>query len=370
MKKPEHDKAKLREVANQIDSESFSMLFSEYIKERNEALENYYKENPIDAPNDVLNHAVINGLRFSADGVLAVGDYLHLFDIGMEKFYSWTAAEDDHSLLVAHVNPAVKEMNMWKTGASILHIAFALINQLEHTLELDYDWVYRFKPSTKIDDLHFLNEREYSYSYNVKQIPDLERAVETIELLSRDERFYVATQNIIAAKHNHEFCQVCALTPEHHKKHFDKEPEIWERALMIPQMEAAIVQATRAVEAILGKPGDRENSKKLQRAKERWKESIYLEPEDTFQNVGVSFIDYYYKLFNLRGFAAHSLGKLSFDLTRKLTIDAQSFAWIVISKYFEKHHKDYDDAAKSINFNVELVKQFPDNYSSPLTKRT
>jgi len=145
-----------------------------------------------------------------------------------------------------------------------------------------------------------------------------------------DDKFFVACQNIIAAKKNHEFCQICALTPEHLRKHNHFEPEIWEKASLVPKLEAAIVQATRSVEAILGKPGNRETASKLARTKKRWLVNIDLNPDDKYELAGKSYLDYYYDLFSLRGFAAHSFGELSFNMKRIETIEAQSFAWIII----------------------------------------
>lgn len=345
-------------------------LFSLYLKEQEERRSEYFKTNPIDAPNHVLNHAIIEGIEIRNDKVLSKGDYFHLFDVGVEKFYIWTYQDDVNSILIVDVSPDVKKEEMWKTAVSILEIAFTIMNELEQTQSFGYDWIYRFNHRIEIEQHHYLKDR-----FNVKDIRiiirllDFKNIINLIELLYRDNKYYVASQNIIAAKENHDFCQICALTPEHYKKHFDKEPEIWERASLIPKMEAAIVQTTRSVEAIMGKPGNKDNPLKLRKAKERWRDSIDLDPDENFRMVGKTYIEYYYDLFSLRAGAAHSFGKLSFNMSRSLTIEAQSFAWIIILKYYEKNCVTEEIAIKRLNFNLELVSKFSENFSTNVTRK-
>jgi hypothetical protein len=352
------------------DKKKSMSLLQKLLQEQHQARIDYYKENPVDAPNNVLKHALIEGIDISNDFILSKGDLNEFFSIGHEKFYCWTHETDEYSKLVVEVNPKVKEKALWKTGISVLETAFTMACELESTHEFVYDWVYRFNHNESIDNLHFLKDRYHTLNKSsIHRIHEFSNIAVLIEILTRDDKFFIACQNIIAAKQNHEFCQVCALTPEHLRKHKDHEPEIWERINLLPKMEAAIVQATRSVEAILGKPGKRGKTVKLSKVKERWSKNISINPDEEFKLTGQSFLDYYYALFELRNKAAHSYGELSFHMQRQETIEAQSFVWIIISDYYEKNSISEEDSLKALNFNIKLINQFKDvNVSSKGTK--
>ncbi|WP_158294574.1 hypothetical protein, partial [Halomonas urmiana] len=117
----------------------------------------------------------------------------------------------------------------------------------------------------------------------------------------------------------------------------------------------------------LGKPGNRDSHQKLSRVKKRWNGAVDLNPDDSFAAAGKSYLDYYYELFQLRGQSAHSFGSIPFELTRQLTIEAQSFAWEVLVAYFRKHSLSVEDAAEDLELNLELVESEPENWSTPLT---
>ena len=345
-------------------------LLQALLEEQHQARIDYFKDNPIDAPNEVLGHALIEGIGIMNDYKLSKADFIEFFTIGHEKFYCWTHETDEHLILVVEVNPKVKEKELWKTAISILEIAFTVASELESQREFVYDWVYRFKINNSIEELHYLKDRHHVLNWkSILRIHEFSDISILIDLLSKDDKFFIPCQNIIAAKENHEFCQICALTPEHLRKHTDKEPEIWEKVNILPKMEAAIVQATRSVEAILGKPGKRDTPAKLNRVKESWAKNILLNPDEEYRLTGQSYLDYYYDLFRLRNNAAHSLGELSFHMQRKETIEAQSFSWIVITDYYKKNSVSEEDALSSLKFNTKLINQFKGfNVSSKGTK--
>src|SRR5690606_28540464 len=139
-------------------------------------------------------------------------------------------------------------------------------------------------------------------------------------------RFYAAVQNLATSFANHPFCVICAFAEDGYRKHPNHEPAIWEAADAIPGMEVAIVQATRACEGILGKPG----KKRPERVDAWWRERLELEPNGLFELAGASYIEYYRALFGVRGDAAHNLGRFQYALSRDLTMRAQGFAWEVV----------------------------------------
>jgi len=273
------------------------------------------------------------------------------------------------------VDERVHEENVWKTLGSCLRIAMAFHSNLEGTQpaeEFAYSWVYHFDPDDPLKEQALLDSDSVS-SYGVgeagviRPLRFLEDIAPTLELLGRDERYFVASQHLVASVDSHYFCLVCALQREGYKMHPNHEPEIWEAVETIPKMEVAIVQATRAVEAILGKLGKRENPKKLARAVERWKSLLDLDPHETFELTGKSYLDYYYDLFGIRGDAAHSLGKLPYEVSRRLTIEAQCFAWIILLHYARRHSLDPQAAAEALRLDQAVYSSEPENTFTIMT---
>lgn len=111
MKKPsiKEDKIKLftEEYIMGNKEKSISLLLK-LLEEQYQERIDYYKANPIDAPNTVLRHAIIEGIEISNDFILAKGDFYEFFSIGYEKFYCWTHSIDENSNIVVEVSPEVK----------------------------------------------------------------------------------------------------------------------------------------------------------------------------------------------------------------------------------------------------------------------
>ena len=128
-----------------------------------------------------------------------------------------------------------------------------------------------------------------------------------------------------------------------------------ESTASIPALENGILQATRCVEALLGKPGSRETPQKLARTKQRWRDSVTLDPDGEFSLVQKSFLEYYYDLFQTRGFAAHSYGHLPPDLTRAQAVAAQTFAHEVVRSRFKRDALSPHEAQQRLNFNSQLL---------------
>jgi hypothetical protein len=278
-----------------------------------------------------------------------------LFELPYEAVSIWTHTQSTHSCLVSTASSNVHSQPIWRNAGSLIYLAMGLVSSFEHIQEIDYDWIYDFDPNLPIEKCNFLNvnslDRFSGYLKKVYEIADL---APLIELLQRDERFYVATQNLFASFDNHWFCLICAISPMRHQSHPNDEQPVWQFANSIPKMETAIVQATRSVEAILGKPG-----KNRDRAVDRWTRTIRLNPNDNFGLKPVSLIDYYYELFGVRGDAAHSLGKLSVGMSRQLTIEAQSFACKIHRSYCENKCFSREDAMDALKFNRSLVDAKP-----------
>lgn len=340
-------------------------------------LQNLYQEKmfPPDPPNHFCGHAILGGILFYNTAGLKRGDYKRLFEFGPETAHVWTHTRHAPSALVVEVDEQVREEKVWKTLGSCLRIAMAFRSNLEHTQSADdfaYDWIYHFDPEEALEE-HTLLDRHPVSACNtgrtgsIKPLRFLEEIAPTLDLLRKDERYFVASQHLIASVESHHFCLVCAFQMKGYKMHPNHEPEIWEAVETISKMEVAIVQATRAVEAILGKPGKKESPKKLARAVERWKGSVDLEPHETFELVGKSYLDYYYDLFGIRDSAAHSLGELPYEMSRRLTIEAQCFAWLILWHYAKRHSPGPPAAAEALRLDPAVYASEPEDTFTRMT---
>lgn len=342
----------------------------EKIETRRRAIHRNHGESfPPDPPNSECWHAELGGVQFENGTVPSKGDYRYLLTWGHEKLYLWTHTKNKRTGLISEVDSSVKDSNVWRSFGSAFRLAMGLDSVLESIPEMSYRWIYRFDSGLDHNAQEFFDRSEIAFM-GPSFIIRIRRMLELtgiLELLHRSEPFFVAAQNVLVAAENHEFCQECALRPPEHRTHQEHEPDRWAQTIVLPKMEAAIVQATRAVEALLGKPGNRDSHQKLSRVKNRWNGAVDLNPDDSFAAAGKSYLDYYYELFQLRGQSAHSFGSIPFELTRQLTIEAQSFAWEVLIAYFRKHSLSVEDAAKNLDLNLELVESEPKNWSTPLT---
>jgi hypothetical protein len=333
------------------DSELYENLLAQYLKlGRLESLRqaNQYACDP---PNASCNHAIMTGVLLSKKSGFKTHDFTPLFELPDEVVSIWTHSQDAYSCLVSKVAEDVHSQAIWRNAGTLIHLAMGLKSSFEHIQEIDYDWIYDFDPNLPVDDCKFMNLDSFDrFSGRIREVRELADLAPLIELLLRDEKFFIATQNIFASFNNHWFCVICALSPMTHQLHPNDEQPIWQFANSIPMMEAAIVQATRSVETILGKPG-----KNRDRVLTRWAAAIPLDPNHDFGLKSLSLVDYYYELFGVRGDAAHSLGKLSVGMSRQLTIEAQCFACKVHRSYFDINCLSTDDAMNALKFNRQLV---------------
>jgi hypothetical protein len=303
-------------------------------------------------PTSNCEHAIIRGFSVSDEPGFSPGELKPFFHLDSEDVFIWTHAKRQSSVLVSCVSNAVHCEKVWRSAGILLLLANGLSRRFEILdTRFDYDWIYNFAPSSSMESLEFYGEFQVEgISSVVMSRSEYSSLARLIELLIRDDRLFVATQNVFASVHNHVFCFHCAFEPESHRSHPNHELPIWQIASAIPRFEAAIVQATRAVEAILGKPGKRDSPSKLQKIKERWREVLSIDPDSEYKPKRTSYLDFYYELFSIRNDAAHSLGQLPVSLTRSLTIDAQAFAYTLLEHYFDQHSLEIFAAKKALAF--------------------
>jgi len=314
-------------------------------------------------PTETYRYALLSGITFSNKIGLSDHSFIPFFKLGEEKAFH-RKAEKSSSLnyLIIEIGTTVKNENLWKTLSTILEFSLSNYCWFEYKDECDYHWIKNFDPKLETRELEFLYDSDlcehhmYSsrFSGTVKATSFIKKHAPFIELLYRDELFYVMWMNLYSAFKNHDFCMICAYEKEGYEMHPNHEIPIWQRAQAIPAMEIGIVQSARAVETILGKPGKREIKSKFERVLTRWRKAVDIDPYDKFYVGKSSYINYYYKMFNIRGTAAHSLGSLPYELRRNLTIEAQSFAFEIMRSYLRKNKLNESEASSKLNLNDKL----------------
>ncbi len=333
---------------------------------------------PPDVPNGECHHAALTGLGFQNQTwkkaahpeIPQKGDRFEFFRFGVEAVSLWTHKEDDYSILLIEVDPANIPTTLWKTLASSMSIAIGLASMQEHTQTLDYAWIYRFDQELSLSEQDLLDGEDPLLLDNrmLETVEQWFQRARILELLQRDESFFVAAQLVCDSFRNHWFCLECALRPAERRRHDHPEPDPWSMVSSIPAMESAIVQATRAAEALLGKPGSN-----LTRTKQRWTDRIPLDPDAPFDLTGMSYFDYYYDLFEVRNDSAHSYGRISATLTRSMAVAAQAFAHLILRSRFERDACPQDKAIERLSFNRELLTNIENSpfpgMSTPLTAK-
>lgn len=344
----------IRELASNISHENVEefdrLMNEEYLLIKKES-ERQALEFPPNPPNEKCHFAIITGILTNKETEKNVTRFLQFFRVGIENVYIWDQTKNNIAVFVVDVNYSLIPATYWKNLASIIEITYAISTSFENVIECNYDWIYNFDSNLPIADNKFLYQENFerlsgvmlNYDFFVRHSP-------IMELLIRDECFYVMCANLLASFNNHRFCVQCAFTPTEYQTHPNHEIPVWEVAQAIPRMEVAIVQATRSVEAALGKPGKRDKQNNCVRTISRWKSKTDIDPKELYKIANKPFLEYYYDLFDIRDNAAHSLGQFPYETSRKLTIEAQCFAWLIVTEYLHKNKLSIEQAKKILSF--------------------
>ena len=311
--------------------------YTEWERERRERLSQLYPPNP---PNPECHHAVLQGLRLSNTAGFQPGDLTPYMSLPGERVLIWTHTEHTLSSLVSLFPiEAFASPRLVKTAASCLELAVALTSAFEQLVDFKYWWIYRFDPRVSIDAQEFFGFAQEENALAVAEIRqglgvDLhflpERAT-IVDLLWTDDAFFVSSQHLYASLKAHWICLTCELGQDPIHDHRSEDPEPWEKVQVHPHLDIALVQAFRAIEALLGQPG------RPARAEERWRAAVLLEPHARFERSGTTHLEYFEQAYKHRNEAAHGRGHTPFDVTRRHVIDAQCFAWLVLNSYAHKH---------------------------------
>lgn len=337
--------------------------------ERRSELDRKYPPNP---PNNVCKNSYLKGILIENSFGPIVGEMNELFETQYEKLSVWTHDKDKNSSIVIKVDFTVKDIPFWKNVGSVIWMALKYAKAFEGISSdwFEYKWMYYFDPSKGVSEQVFNNLNEFDFLEDgvIIKATDIANLASEIELLLRDDKAYTALMMLCNSFLQNYICLICELSSHPYHDHLAEEPEIWEHASIIPNMEAAIVQACRSVEGILGEPPNSSKRAAILKHKEKWKELTGIDPDSNFEKAGMSYLEFYYKLFfDLRNPSAHSYGNIHYDLEKAKTVEAQCFAAIIVRDYLEKHILNLNEAQKKLNFNMDLLARVSHNSSTPVT---
>lgn len=348
-----------------VDVKEISRILAEHYRKRQAFLDKYY---PTDIPNDVCNYAFIQGIKFENSFKPKVNDFVPFMICGDEELFLWTHKKDTYTALISKVSGDVKKRNFWKNIGTLIQLAYSYSRDFEHTMDLEYKWCYYFDPNKSIFEQEIYNcsdlERHSLLNGTILKVTELYHISPLIELLLRDDRAFTAMSNFYASMKTHYCCLICELDRYPYKKHPSHEPELWEQANVISDYETAIVQACRCVEALIGKPPKKENKSRFLEHKQKWIDQFGINPDDDFPKGKTTYIEFYYKLFELRNAAAHSYGTIPFDLERKQAVDAQCFASLILDGYVKKNVLTEEIVIEKLNINQNILGRVDETMST------
>lgn len=360
-----------------MSDKELKMTLEEWIEYQCEKADAINKKYPPNPPHETCHMAYILGIRIENSFEPEVGELNPFFEVGNESVYVWTHEKNQNSAIVVDVNKNVKEVVFWKSLCSVIWLAIQYACSFEggalSDWKLEYRWIYDFSQHNPLEKCIFNNLQRFDdvhiTSGRVIKATELALLAPEIELMMRDDRAYTSLMMLSNSFKQHPICLICEVSDYPYHDHLSEEPKIWEHAYIIADMENAIVQACRSVEAILGEPPNTKNQNGVIRHKNKWVKLLGVNPDDVFAKAGNTYLEFYYDLFfSLRNPSAHSYGNVHYDLAREKAVQAQCFAAIIVRKYIEKNMLDLESAKQRLKFNEELLSRVNEDMSTRLTK--
>lgn len=327
-------------------------------------------------PNKDINTAIISGLLIDNSFGPFTKEYSELISLPEENIYVWTPEKDEYSKLISNVKPSIHNRSYWKNFGILFKYVMALNSDFESLLDLEYKWIANFDESkTKNEqiypDIEKYRRDEFMFNYELKEIYEQGRVLNLSYLfdnkrlfneLYRNDKFFFAVQHVVSAVSTHWYCHVCELSPPHLRSHPNHDFEKYYEVYALPRLEIAIIQATKAVEGLLGQPGSNKE-KRL----ERWKEVLNINPDEKFLDSDKSYFTFHPYLVNeIRNKVAHNIKNKPFKANRKLTIQAQIYAWKLVHDYYGKL-LETDIEKESITFSSEIESRIKRNLGTKVT---
>lgn len=327
-------------------------------------------------PNKDTNTGILSGLLIDNSFGPYSNDFIKLIELPLEELFVWTPEKDNYSKLISVIKPSIHNHNYWKNFGILFKYVMALTSDFESLIDLEYKWITDFDKTKLKEDLIYPELEKYRFDeftfnydlkkiYNEGRILNLSYFFENKRLLSElyfNDKFFFAVQHIVSAVSTHWYCHVCELSPPEYRKHPNHDFEKYYEVFALPRLEIAIIQATKAVEGLLGQPGSNKEKRLA-----RWKEVLNIEPDEKFLDTNKSYFNFHAYLVNeIRNKVAHNLKSKPFKANRKLTIQAQIYAWKLVNDYYGKVIKS-DSIKDKLIMNTELESMIRPNLGTKLT---
>ncbi len=195
-------RAKLNSV--DLDSPEYFSFIQQTMDDWRSASVEIAKSYRSDVPNTECHYAALTGIgiqnqtwnKSGNSEFPSKGDRVDFFAFGAEAVSLWTHKDDDYTVLLVEVDPANFATSLWRTLASSMSVAIALSSMQEHAQTLDYCWIYRFRSDLSIHEQELLNgDASCLLSDRILEtVEDWFQRSRILELLKRDESFFVASQ--------------------------------------------------------------------------------------------------------------------------------------------------------------------------------
>jgi hypothetical protein len=329
----------------------------------------------------ILNHTadtgILKGLLIDNSFSPDVKEFTKFASLPMEEIFVWTPEKDEYSKLISVINPSTQNLNYWKNFAILFKYAMALTSNFESLIELEYEMIKGFEKSKAKEELIYPELEKYrfddfAFNFEMREIYDkgtilnLSFFLENKRLLSElyfNDKFFFVVQHIVSAVSTHWYCHFCELSPPELRKHPNHDFEKYYEVFALPRLEIAIIQATKAVEGLLGQPGSNKGKRII-----RWKEVLDIDPDEKFLDSNKTYFNFHPYLVNeIRNKVAHNIKSKPFKANRKLAIQAQIYAWKLVNDYFGKLIK-LDNEDESIVFNPKLESKIKSNLATRKTR--
>lgn len=312
---------------------------------------------PDDIPNDMCNTAVLSGIFYQNFEIDENTRFEQILSTQNEEVYIWKL-DSNYFHFVSKVDSKVKELNIWDTFGFLLSLSFAWKSSFEHaTDDIEYNWVYRFDSSQSLSELDFF-DRDCVFQINNGVIvtkQDMQRMLMLVSLLLTNKKCLNSIISFNSSMQLSYCCLICELTLSGPKMHLSHEPKVWEKLSLKNNFETATLLAYKSVEHILGHPPDSKDKLKIIKFKSRWLSKISIEPDTIYEKTSKTYLEYYFYLLDIRNSSAHADLKNSFELERKMTIEAQCFAANILMSYINANLPSFEDVTKELKINSKLV---------------
>jgi hypothetical protein len=285
--------------------------------------------------------------------------HLHsVAQIGAEELLFWRPKNSDYYNIIAKISGSRSDYfsnNIDIPAAIVLMLAEFIETTGESGRDWTseyyrYQWIINFNPLESIETQTFENQHYRDALHSLRtgrsSTPqDLCRRLRFGEAFRCDRQLFHAALCLFAAMQSHYVCARCALS-EDYQMHRHDPIQSWDFWHEIACIDSVIVQATRTIEYLVGKPNKSTDGDHSDRFRSRWCQRLDIEldhpmsihPADAGDRSGMTNGEFYRLLFQFRNSSAHAHIRCTEQFMRANAVQSIAFAWQVFLSYLRKRH--------------------------------